>query len=960
MLIASVLAVVAGSPAHAANTSSEVLVDTNGDGTPDAREFAGRDRYDTALRLAKNFAGGKGGLGAVPVAFVASGETLVDSISVAGLAGDADAPVLLTPGNSLHGGVADFIEDYRVSTVYVLGGRVAVAEATLEAIEELSNEPTVERVYGDDRYLTAAAIASRIKSVSSWCGSTARGAVLINGATEMLPFGVAISTMAFRLRLPVLMTAADELPDSSADFIRDNDIEHVQVIGDADVVSADVVSALTTLGVDVVERVGGASASEVSVELAKLAGNGCSTQLAPLSFDRVALVRGNPDGVAAAPTLASSLANGNMVSPLIVGDTLPEAVRDYLAATPKNLGASKLDLGIVAIGGTAAVSDAVMEAATAAAAATGELTVEIAAGPDDTTTNYVNENDTNGDGVGDAKDPIRPDATAPVISLHFSDTVALESTANTTDGAVTLAKIRDILEINGVPARVTSVAGGAGANDCSTRRLDVTLAQGLRNGDTISIVESPVHKLGTGKDKRPVQPASRKVEAAPADTTRPKVSIVGIADGTETNFFVTVSDDRRLEQADPPSAAIKLSPASGAATATAGTVVYPPDVAQASGGTNSRLALFPVSKSDSSVLAVGDQLTVTEDAFKDVAVPIALKNVPASFTAIAPQASPTIRSVQMNLKHTANAVWHVRDDFARPNGTGTASTTNAVTIKAKADGDAAGAAGNSWTMLFDTAATWQAGKPADIDVRVDTTGKTVTARVVNGRATVGDLLAALSANSDFDQRFTAALACNGSGASAVSAAPNKRLDINRTARSYTAARATTNGDGSTQFAIVVSFNVWVKHIDADARAALVADILHGVETRNRGVSTLAQIKTGLQRDNTSHTRDINNLSAENGGTALTVAPLMTVRLEGQTTTARFLPKAGDVVTTLAGRATAVSTDATAGLPALGTEQEVAVGYAANSDTTRAIDESVNGYSQVTIALNPALPVRLPF
>ena len=128
MLIASVLAVVAGSPAQAANTSSEVRIDhDNNADTPMVREFAGVDRYDTALRLARNFATSKGGLGAVPAVFVASGETLVNSISAAGLAGDLDAPIVLTKGDSLHRGVADFIEDYGISTVYVLGGPATAA-----------------------------------------------------------------------------------------------------------------------------------------------------------------------------------------------------------------------------------------------------------------------------------------------------------------------------------------------------------------------------------------------------------------------------------------------------------------------------------------------------------------------------------------------------------------------------------------------------------------------------------------------------------------------------------------------------------------------------------------------------------------------------------------------------------------------------------------------------------------
>ena len=304
MLVASVLAVVAGSPAQAANTAFEVKVDhDNNAATDTVREFAGQDRYDTALRLAKNFATAKGGLGAVPTAFVASGETLIDSISVAGLAGYVDAPILLTSTASLHGGVADFIEDYGVSTVYVLGGPAAVADSVVAAIEGLTSKPMVTRVAGDDRYATAAAIASKIETDSTWCGTDAVSAVLINGASDMLGYGVAAQTVAYRLQLPVLMTAADVLPDATVDYIDDHDVEHVQIVGGTDAVSADVAAALTTLGVDTVTRegTGGDSAAEVSVMLAKLGADGCSDDLAPVSAERVALVRANPDGVVGAP-----------------------------------------------------------------------------------------------------------------------------------------------------------------------------------------------------------------------------------------------------------------------------------------------------------------------------------------------------------------------------------------------------------------------------------------------------------------------------------------------------------------------------------------------------------------------------------------------------------------------------------------------------------------------------------
>ena len=249
MLMASVLAVVAGSPAQAANTSSEALVDHDNDAaTPKVREFGGRDRYDTANRLAANF-GKTEGFGQVPVAFVASGLKLVDAISVAGLAGFLDAPVLLTPMDSLNGGVADFIEDYGVQTVHVLGGPKAVSDSVVDAIEALANKPTANRIFGEDRYETAADVASNLGGGASWCGASEAAAILANGGDVSLAYAMAISPVAHRLQLPLLLTAQDELPMATEDFITEQDIEHVVIMGGESSVSDDVLAALTSAGV---------------------------------------------------------------------------------------------------------------------------------------------------------------------------------------------------------------------------------------------------------------------------------------------------------------------------------------------------------------------------------------------------------------------------------------------------------------------------------------------------------------------------------------------------------------------------------------------------------------------------------------------------------------------------------------------------------------------------------------
>ena len=78
--------------------------------------------------------------------------------------------------------------------------------------------------------------------------------------------------------------------------------------------------------------------------------------------------------------LSSTYQNGELVPMLVVGDTLPAAVRDFLAATPQaDSEGDKVNLTIVAIGGTAAVSASVMSAALDAAASSDDPTVKIAA-----------------------------------------------------------------------------------------------------------------------------------------------------------------------------------------------------------------------------------------------------------------------------------------------------------------------------------------------------------------------------------------------------------------------------------------------------------------------------------------------------------------------------------------------------------------------------------------------------
>ncbi|WP_419863163.1 cell wall-binding repeat-containing protein [Candidatus Poriferisodalis sp.] len=919
--MASVLAVVAGAPAQAANTASEALVDTNDDGKPDAREFGGRDRYDTANRLAANF-GKAEGLGNVPVAFVASGYKLVDAISVAGLAGFLDAPVLLTPMESLNGGVADFIEDYGVSTVYVLGGASAVSDSVVEAIEALANEPTVSRIAESDRYGTAAAVASRLGGGASWCGGSEAAAILANGGDVSLAYAMAISPVANRLQLPLLLTASDELPSATEEFITGQDIEHVVIMGGESSVSDDVSAALTSAGVDTVTRIPGDTPAEASAELAKLTTNGCKTDLGLVSSNTVALVAesGLPDGVAASPILASSYQNGSLVPMLVVDDMLPAAVSDYLAATPQQVGGNKLHLNIVAIGGTGAVSASVMDAAVMAAASADPLTASItsSANVEGSTTEW--------------KPPQVDDMS---VVLRFSDNIVADAdpAADPSTGDLTNL-IRDNLEINGAPVRLGSgdaisrVDGTGGA--CSPDTVTVTLASALKAGDVISLAGGA--KFGSAMDQRTVAGTSVTVPAKARDSGAPVVSVVaikatatGVSDVAKVQFTATDLDTANNNNTVDTSEIVITSTTDKEVT---------DGLTLANNGD-----ITLVSPAE---FAVGDRITIKSGALVDTA---GNKSRARTFTVLAAQASPRITAVTMSdMKHTAQAraIIPATVTGATSNTDPTADGFDGITITAKKGGAADGAAGNGWTIAFDRATAWKADPKAevDIDVRVNAKDRLVSVRFNAGNAKFADLKSELEANSAFDAMFMVNLPAD-PDSGVCGATANNPLTISTVERGGS---VPTSG-GTTAVAVEVRFNAYANSIAA--LTELGDDVFDEAAKRHRTDvdSTLAETGLVSAISGITGTRLASSLVNDadgNPGSDTTVAaitgPATMARYELETNNGLLLPRVRDLVTTLAGSVDGATPD----------NAPVATGYAIDDTSTENANELENAGSQVRI------------
>lgn len=175
------------------------------------RRVAGTNRLGTAVAVAESF------FPTPNTALVARafgdtpGDTraFVDSLGAGAAAAATGQPLLLTHTHALSRETKAYLRDNPIDAVTIVGGPRAVSEAAEQEITALGIE--VERVAGEDRYGTAAALALML---------TPQGppplAVLVDGKDDD---AWASGFPAATLQSPVLLTADDTIPDETIELL---------------------------------------------------------------------------------------------------------------------------------------------------------------------------------------------------------------------------------------------------------------------------------------------------------------------------------------------------------------------------------------------------------------------------------------------------------------------------------------------------------------------------------------------------------------------------------------------------------------------------------------------------------------------------------------------------------------------------------------------------------------------
>lgn len=190
---------------------------------------AGDNRYQTAATLAREaFPSGS------DVALLATGRSFADALAAAPLAASLEAPILLTDRGEVPSATLVALVELGVQEVVLLGGTGVISQQVEDALAGGPFE--VSRQAGAGRYETAAALAQAAFP------DGADVALIANG--EGFADALAAAPLAESNDAPILLTAQNELPDTTLGALEELGVSEVVLLGGSAAIAEELEDAL--------------------------------------------------------------------------------------------------------------------------------------------------------------------------------------------------------------------------------------------------------------------------------------------------------------------------------------------------------------------------------------------------------------------------------------------------------------------------------------------------------------------------------------------------------------------------------------------------------------------------------------------------------------------------------------------------------------------------------------------
>ena len=316
----------------AASEEGEGIATLSLSGSGGVKTFGGATMFETAVAEAK---------AAYPSSDTAilagPGDSWVDALAGAGLAGALDCPILFTERTSLHAATKAALEQMGVKSVVVLGGTAAVSDAVVEELKGMGVSLKA-RLGGSDCYDTQMKIYNYGLDNNLWASS-----MVIVATGGHYGDALSVSPVAFAKKAPIFLVQDGNLPTAQKNALtaayKHKRVSSAVIVGGTAAVSTQAAGFLRELGS--CTRLDGATQYETSAAIAAWA-----AKYQGLSWNSAAFTTGK----APYDALAGSVLQGKTNSVMLLVD-------DSQMATVKEASVNKGSIaGIRFFGGTAALS----------------------------------------------------------------------------------------------------------------------------------------------------------------------------------------------------------------------------------------------------------------------------------------------------------------------------------------------------------------------------------------------------------------------------------------------------------------------------------------------------------------------------------------------------------------------------------------------------------------------------
>lgn len=178
------------------------------------------------------------------------GTTAAFADSLASGAGQADAPLLLNPADTLDDRVLAELTRLGVQNVTILGGEAAISAEVAQSLQDAGL--TVERIAGPSRVETAVAVASSFLPQAT----TVVIARAFGEGTAGFADSLGAGAFGPALGYPTLLTDTGSLHPATAGYLETQPVEQVLIAGGTAAISDTVAAAIEALGVSVTRLAG--------------------------------------------------------------------------------------------------------------------------------------------------------------------------------------------------------------------------------------------------------------------------------------------------------------------------------------------------------------------------------------------------------------------------------------------------------------------------------------------------------------------------------------------------------------------------------------------------------------------------------------------------------------------------------------------------------------------------------